>query len=308
MLLNGRTSASRQKFLCPRCRFSFVFRNNLNKKYREKKWFDDWILEGYSVRQLNLISGRSVRTLKRIIAHWLAETPPELLIPYRSFKYLVGDSTYLKHENCVYTVIDYSTGVVAAYGYGVKENYRMAKAIFSEMKAGGCLPVAITLDGNTQVIRAVREVWPNIIVQRCLYHILRQGTSWLRRFPKDPAAKELRKIVLTVMAIIDNASKEAFFDRLNDWERTYGSYVRALDGRHKVWGDLQRTRSLLWYALPDMFHYLRDAGIAPTSNKQEGLFSVAKILFRNHRGVKKENRRNYFNWYFHLKNKNIINH
>ncbi|MEK7566568.1 MAG: transposase [Patescibacteria group bacterium] len=308
MLLNGRTSASRQKFLCPCCKLSFVFRNNRNKEQREKKWFNDWILEGYSVRQLNLISGRSVRTLKRIIAHWLAEKPPNILIPYPSLQYLIGDGTYLKHENCVYTVIDYPTGLVIANSYGVKENYHMAKTMFGELKASGCLPVAITLDGNTQVIRAVREVWPNIIVQRCLYHILRQGASWLRRFPKDHAAKELRKIVLTVTAITDNSARDVFLNQLNEWEHTYGAYVQTLDSRHKIYGDLQRTRSLLWHALPDMFHYLRDAGIAPTSNKQEGLFSAAKILFRNHRGVKKENRRSYFNWYFHLKNKNIINH
>ena len=308
MLLNGRTSASRQKFLCFGCRRSFVFRNHLNKRHREKKWFDDWIVEGYSVRQLNQISGRSVRTLKRIVAYWLTQTPPRLTLPYRSFKYLVGDGTYLRHENCIYPVIDYSTGLVIDYRYCLKEGYHTAKAIFNGMKASGCNPAAITLDGNPQVIRAAREVWPTVTVQRCLYHILRQGTSWLRCFPKDQAAKELRKIILTVMAMEDETAKDVFLNRLNEWEHTYGAYVQALDGRHKVWGDLQRARSLLQHALPDMFHYLSDAKIAPTSNKQEGLFSAAKILFRNHRGVKKENRKSYFNWYFHLKNKNIINH
>lgn len=184
----------------------------------------------------------------------------------------------------------------------------MAKAIFSEMKAFSCNPIAITLDGNPQVIRAAHEVWPAIVVQRCLYHILRQGTSWLRRFPKDPAAKELRRIILTVMTITDDATKDIFLNRLEEWESVYGAYVQALDSRHKVWGDLQRARSLLKHALPDMFHYLQNNKIAMTSNKQEGLFSAAKILFRNHRGVKKENRKSYFSWYFHLKNKNIINH
>ena len=266
------------------------------------------MIEGYSVRQLNQISGRSIRTLKRIVAYWLKEIPPHLALPYRFFKYLVGDGTYLKHENCVYTVIDYPTNLVINYRYCIKEGYHMAKAIFNEMKVSGCKPVAITLDGNPQVIQAVREVWPTITVQRCLYHILRQGTSWLRRFPKDPAAKELRKIILTVMAINDDTAKNIFLERLNEWEQAYGAQVRALDGRHKVWGDLQRTRSLLRHALPDMFHYLQNSKIASTSNKQEGLFSAAKILFRNHRGVKKENRKSYFNWYFHLKNKNIINH
>ena len=265
-------------------------------------------MEGYSIRQLNQISGRSIRTLKRIVAYWLTQTSPRLALPFRSFKYLVGDGTYFKHEDCVYTVIDYPTGLVVAYRYCLKEGYYTAKAIFNEMKESGCKPIAITLDGNPQVIRAVREIWPAIMVQRCLYHILRQDTSWLRRFPKDPTAKELRKIILTVMAIEDDTAKDIFLKRLNDWDYAYGDYVRALDSRHKVWGDLQRARSLLRHALPDMFHYLHNSKIAQTSNKQEGLFSAAKILFRNHRGVKKENRKSYFNWYFNLRNKNIINH
>lgn len=260
------------------------------------------------MRQLNQISGHSIRTLKRIVADWLIQIPPKLDLPYRSFKYLVGDGTYFKHENCVYAVIDYPTGLVINYRYCFKEGYHTAKIIFNEMKGLGCKPTAITLDGNPQVIRAVREVWPAIKVQRCLYHILRQGTSWLRRFPKDPVAKELRQIILTVMTIADDTAKDAFIARLNKWEHDHGAYVRALDSRHKVWGDLQRARSLLQHALPDMFHYLHNGEIASTSNKQEGLFSAAKILFRNHRGVQKANRKNYFNWYFHLKNKKFINH
>lgn len=307
-MLNGRTSALRQKFLCRGCKRSFVYRNRLNKLYQEKTWFDKWLIESYSVRQLNQISKRSVRTLKRVIAHWLKEVPPNLALSYRSFKYLVGDGTYLKHENCIYSVIDYPTGLVIDHSYGFKEGYLTTKAIFSRMRVCGCRPVAITLDGNSQVIRAAREVWPTIIVQRCLYHILRQGAAWLRRFPKDQAAKELRQIILTVTGITDNYGKEVFLDRFHKWERTHGVYVQALDSRHKVWGDLQRARSLLRHALPDMFHYLNNRKIASTSNKQEGQFSAAKILFRNHRGVKKTNRKSYFNWYFHLKNKNIINH
>ena len=303
----GQTKYGRQRYRCKICDRTFTYRNKSNKLHREQKWFKDWIVEGYSLRQLNLIGGHSIRTLKRIVGYWITKAPPVITLPLGNVKYLVADGTYLKHENCIYTATDYLTGLVAAYRYGLKENYGMAHEIFNEIKTQGCEPIAITIDGNTQVIRALRNIWPNIIIQRCLYHILRQGTSWLRRFPKDPAAKELRQISLTVMTIENDTAKEIFLSRLNEWERAYGAYVRALDSRHKVWGDLQRARSLLRHALPDMFHYLDNPNIAPTSNMQEGIFSTAKILFRNHRGVSKKNRASYFNWYFYFKNKKIIN-
>lgn len=264
-------------------------------------------MEGYSVRQLNQISRHSQRTLKRIIACWLSKVTPVLGLPFASFKYLVADGTYLKHENCVYTVIDYTSSLVATYRYGIKESYRMAMSIFGELKSNSCEPTAITVDGNPQIIKALRETWPTIIVQRCLYHILRQGTSWLRRFPKDIAAKKLRSIFLTVMSISNHEQRLIFTKRFADWEKQYGDYVKKLDRKNKVWGDIQQARSLLVHALPDMFHYLKDPNIAKTSNKQEGLFSTVKILFRNHRGVKTENRENYFAWYFYFRNKRIIN-
>lgn len=145
-------------------------------------------------------------------------------------------------------------------------------------------------------------------MQRCLYHILRQGTSWLRRFPKDPAARALRDIILTVTTISDLTLKELFLKHFVLWEQIYGTYTQSLDGHHKVWSDLQKARSLIINALPNMFHYLDDPKIAFTSNKQEGLFSIVKILFRNHRGVKKANRENYFRWYFYFKNKKNTNY
>ena len=263
-------------------------------------------MEGYSVRQLNNISKRSVRSLKGIIAHWLEETPPEQSFTFLEFKYLVADGTYLKHEHCIYSVTDYSSGLTIRYSFGTRENYLMAYSIFAELKTSGCNPKAITIDGNTQVIRALRAVWPNILIQRCLYHILRQGTSWLRRFPKDMAAKELRGIFLSVTTIKDERAKTIFIERFFNWEKRFGIYVQSLDSKNKVWSDLRQARSLLIHALPDMFHFLNDPRIASTSNMQEGLFSAAKVLFRNHRGVSKPNRDKYFSWYFYFKNEQII--
>lgn len=260
------------------------------------------------MRQLHNIGKRSIRSLKRIIAEWLAKDPPKEPLDYPKFKYLVADGTYLKHEHCIYAVTDCLSGLTIKYDFGTRENYLMAHSIFSDLKTKGCDPKSITIDGNTLVIKALRNIWPDILIQRCLYHILRQGTSWLRRFPKDRAARELRGIFLSVASIKDERSKTIFLKRFFDWEGQFGSYVKSLDTKHKVWNDLQRARSLIIHALPDMFHFLKDQQIAPTSNSQEGVFSTAKILFRNHRGVSKKNRNKYFSWYFYFKNSKIINH
>lgn len=57
---------------------------------------------------------------------------------------------------------------------------------------------------------------------------------------------------------------------------------------------------MLINALPNMFHYLEDPGIPSTSNAIEGYFSRLKSRYRNHRGLAKRKRENYFAWYFNL--------
>jgi len=86
-------------------------------------------------------------------------------------------------------------GNVIAHTYHVRENYETAYQMFKSMMDRGLQPKAITIDGNTSVIRALNDVWPDIIVQRCIAHIQRQGLSWLRRYPRLEASKNLRKIL-----------------------------------------------------------------------------------------------------------------
>ena len=166
----------------------------------------------------------------------------------------------------------------------------------------GLQPAAITIDGNTSVIRALKTVWPDIKIQRCITHVQRQGLSWLRRYPKLEASRDLRGILLTITDVKDERGRKAFIKDFLRWEKRYGRFVLSLPSRDKVYGDLQRTRSLILHALPNMFHHLDDQCIAATTNKLEGYFSRLKEIYRKHRGLSKKHRQNYFAWYIYFKN------
>lgn len=199
-------------------------------------------------------------------------------------------------------VMDNATSRGIGHRYHYRENYASSHDLFVQLKARGLEPSAITIDGNINVIRALKAVWPGITLQRCMAHIQRQGLAWLRRYPKLEASKQLRSILLGIADIRDEQGKQAFIHDFNDWEKRYSSFVKALPSKDKVYGDLQRARSLIVHALPDMFHYLDDSNIAATTNKLEGYFSRLKELYRRHRGLSKQHRQNYFAWYIHLKN------
>lgn len=199
-------------------------------------------------------------------------------------------------------VIDNLSNQAMTSRYCVRENYATAHSVFKELSDKQINPKAITTDGNTSVIRAIRKIWPDIIIQRCLVHIQRQGLSWLRRYPKSRAARDLRLLLLTVTKIRNHKQKQTFINDFNNWEKRYSKFVLSLPSSDKVFSDLQRTRSLIIHALPNMFHYLEDSSIAPTTNKIEGYFSRLKELYRRHRGLSKKHREKYFQWYIYFKN------
>jgi hypothetical protein len=188
------------------------------------------------------------------------------------------------------------------YYYQVRENYENAYKLFSEAKNNGVNPISITVDGNTSVIRAIKTVWPNVIIQRCLTHVQRQGLSWLRRYPKLEASKKLRIVYLKIFNIENHLQQTEFLITFLNWEKQFGKFVESLPFSHKVYGDLQRARSLLINAWPDMFHYLHDSNIPPTTNKIEGYFSILKGRYKQHRGLSKINRPKYLAWYVYFKN------
>jgi len=195
-----------------------------------------------------------------------------------------------------------ANGRIITNRYLKRENYFAAFELFKELADNGIKPIAITIDGNTSVIRALKDVCPNIVIQRCIVHIQRQGLSWLRMRPKLEPSIQLRKILLAVTNINNYPEKHKFISDFQKWERKFGNAVSRLDCNHKVFSDLQRTRSLVIHALPDMFHYLDDPNIAKSTNKLEGYFSRLKKLYRQHSGLSKDNRNNYFGWYIHFKN------
>ncbi|MFA5105228.1 MAG: hypothetical protein WC527_08675 [Candidatus Margulisiibacteriota bacterium] len=162
------------------------------------------------------------------------------------------------------------------------------------------------MDGELSVMRAVREVWPEIKIQRCLYHIQREGLRWLRTFPKTQAGCELRAILSTLASIKSFKDRDFFFELYYRWLTTHQASVHALPNDSVATKDLKRTMALLKNVLPDMFHYLKDPNVHHTTNALEGFYSRLKSNYQRHRGLSKQHRLSYLNWYCHLQNNNTF--
>lgn len=217
-------------------------------------------------------------------------------------KYLAFDGTYFHKNGCLIVLFDIITKKYIYYEYVRKENYLSVLAMCQTLKANGLNSHSITVDGHPQVIRAFKEIWPDILIQRCLFHIRLQGQMWLRKYPRTEAGKALRKVLSELMNVKNNDSQNVWINKYFDWHEKYYKEILSLAKTSIAATDLRRTMSLINNALPDMFHFIKDQKIASTTNLLESYFSRLKHNYRSHRGLKEQNKIAYLKWFCYFKN------
>jgi transposase-like protein len=298
----GKTKQSKQRFRCLNCLKTYIWHRRRQKASNEQIWFHWWVKEGLSLRQISRISKHGRKKLKRIKAEWLNQDTPALYKDYSKVKYLIFDGTYFTRKNTLLLFMNEADGKAISCCYVDSEDYENTYKMASELKRFGVRPKSVTLDGLKCVIAAVKDVWPEIIIQRCLYHIEHQGTMWLRSHPKTQAGRDLKEIFAGVTRISDNQGKELFTQRFNEFLGKHKEYIRSLSYKEVGYKDLKKAVTLIINANADMWHYLEDAKIPKTTNKLEGYFSQLKKDYGNHRGLAKHNRDSYLKWYCYYKN------
>lgn len=243
-------------------------------------------------------SSHSQAKLYRIIDFWLAQSQPDIKENLSQYRYLLFDGTFIHRPISLVALMDARTNTVICGKYGVKENSeQQVTAFFNNLKAKGLNPISCTVDGNPQVIKVLRKLWPDIVIQRCLVHIQRQGLMWCRVNPRQTYARKLRELFVKVTCIRSKEKRDSFLELISDWEKEYGRYLKTQPERGKVFSDIKRARSILLKALPDMFHYLDNPNTSFSTNSLEGYFSRLKGHYRQHRGLSKMKLDNYFSWY-----------
>jgi len=260
-------------------------------------WFQKWLFEGYSVKQLEQLSGHSVSSLRRIVHYWLAHPPQQQFVLTEARSLIFDGSFTYKRAAPVVAVLDGATGNLLACKYGVNENSQPAlRHFFRRLKEQGLKPISCTVDGNLHVMRIVQEVWPQVLIQRCRVHVQRQGLMWCRLHPKTTMGRQLRELFLDVLEIQSVAAQHDWLERFAVWNRRFGE---QLQGPVQGWvmSDLKRARSMLLKAIPNLFHYVKYPTIPASTNRVEGFFSTLKRAYKRHTGLALHQRENFILWY-----------
>lgn len=251
------------------------------------------------------ISGHSHSKLKRIKDYWFNHLPKEQT-DFHQYKYIIYDGTYFHKDGCLISLMDAETQDILSNIYEHKEGYKSTYPWFKKLKEQGLYPRFIVMDGEQSVMRAIRHIWPKTRIQRCLWHIQREGMRWLRTYPKTEAGRDLRRLLRTLCAIGSIKERNIFVNNYKKWVTKYKDFVKSLPSTNIAFKDLKRTMVLINNALPDMFYYLKEPNIPSTTNTLESFYSRLKADYNKHRGLTKDHRIHYLKWYCYLKNSNTF--
>jgi len=220
---------------------------------------------------------------------------------------MVYDATYFHKDGGVLNLMDAQNQKIIAHLYVKEESFKEAYPWFNSLCQQGLNPCFITTDGESSILRAMRLVWPNVKLQRCLYHIQHEGMRWLRTYPKTEAGKVLRELLSRLSRIKTLGEKDNFISEYEAWLNRYQDLIKSLPITTVASKDLRRTMVLIKNALPDMFHYLEDKHVHATTNALEGFHSRLKADYQRHRGLTKKHRIQFIHWYYYFKNLTITN-
>ncbi len=294
----GKDARGKVRFRCKFCNVSKTRkRSDLSQKY-QFELFHKWLLGKQSLSEISQEYGVTIRTLNNWFApFWnLEPTPKQTNI---ADKILIIDGKYVEQNACV--LLAACSKKVASWHFSQRENYSSWLTFLSSFKQ---IPFAVVCDGQKGMIKAIKQRFPGVIIQRCQFHVIQYCTIKLTKNPESDVAQKLRFLVLQVSQIKTKEHLKSWLTDYKYWyttnkdfikEKTFQTENLTPTGRpkwHYTHGRLHAAHSHLKNSLPYLFRYLQHPEIPNTTNFVEGgINSLMQEKLRFHRGLSLSKRR-----------------
>ena len=132
----------------------------------------------------------SQSSLQRLFNRYL-DAAPAVTIRSKSKVHLLIDGTYFTNGLCLVLYYDHDIRYVQLYRETDRERYTEIREDLANLQKLGVEVYSITCDGHKAILKAIRKIFPDAIVQRCLVHIKRQVRNYLSGNPQTTIAKQL---------------------------------------------------------------------------------------------------------------------
>ena len=297
----------KQRYFCKQCNFSFILLRHDVKNKNEFIWFKKWIIERQVYKYLVRDSGYSQSKIQRIFNQYL-NSAPVVEIRSKTRVHLLIDGSYFPNGLCLILYYDHNLRYVQLYRETNQEKYTEIKEDLQNLKKLGVDVYSVTCDGHKSILKSIKKVFPNAIIQRCLVHIKRQVRNYLSSKPKLEQSASLLKLSNQITSIKSIEDSNIWLGAFFNWYKINHEFINQKtqsQNTGRFWythKNLHAAFSLLENAIPNMFNYLDDEQIPNTTNRIENYFTHLKDKLRIHRGLRFEAKKNFIKWYLYMKN------
>lgn len=298
---------NRQRYKCKNCGILFTSKNKGVSESNRFIWFKKWVIGRRTIEQLVTEIGCSERTIRRLFYGYLSHPPKLSIYPSQKVNLLI-DGTYFSNGICLVLYRDATIKFTQLYRFSDGEHYVEIKEDLENLIQLGVQIESVTCDGHKSMLKAIKEVLPEVTLQRCLVHIQRDCRIWLTKNPKSSAGYQLKQITSEMHLIETQNQANLWLLKLDHWHEIYKDYINQKSynndtGRywytHKM---VRRSFMTIKRALPNMFHYLDNPKIPKSTNSIESFFGHMKGHLNIHRGLSYKHRKQYLMWYLYFKN------
>lgn len=298
----GTTTSGRLRFRCPQCRRSASVQRPDNRARRDQADFVGWLIQRQLQTTLARQRGIGVRALRaRFRFHW---TPlPPMPSPCAG---LIVDATHIASGQVVALIARDDEGRVT-WAFASREDFVGWYRLLARFEVP---PRWVVCDGHRDLLRVLRQIWPDVLIQRCVIHVMRQVRAHLSWHPKTDAGQRLLRLVLDLRNVKTRRQRRRWLRAWHRWLRQHDALLKErlrhpTDPRRWRYTHrkLRAARWLLHNALPNLFSYVRQPQIPRTTNLIEGgINSRLKDLLRHHRGLRPHQKITLTAHYLHHRN------
>lgn len=299
MVKNGRTGSGKRRWRCLACGSSQTLRYDSAAQRLEE--FLGWLLSKGT--QLDMPGqGRTFR--RRTAEFWRVWPMPDATGEVHRVIYV--DGIHLARDLVV--LIATADEHVLAWYMAQSETSRAWEALLAPIPA----PSVVVSDGGTGFAKAVRRIWPETRVQRCVFHAFSQVKRYTTSRPRLQAGIELYGLAKDLMHLKTLHQADLWVERYLQWCEFWADFLEEKswqDGRREYTHmRLRKARASLSRLVSQgtLFTYLdpeltKEGPLPSTNNRIEGgVNAQLRALLRNHRGMSLMRRVKAVFWWCYL--------
>jgi hypothetical protein len=300
MVKAGKNGTGKQRYKCNNCGTRTVMKNEDKTRQNGLKLFVKWLIDSTKViDKVDMSRSTFYRKTK-----WCWDVIPKIKSEGIPSDFIFVDATYINKNLCLLIVRNerHVLGFRWAKSETFEDYYELLRTIEE--------PSFVICDGHRSITKAIKRLWKNVGIQRCLVHIAHDCERKLGKRSPCEINHLFRKHINKITTIDTVRKSNNWLNKFQELYEIHQDFIQEV--RPTI--DIETGEVLSWYKahpkLNNVCNMIRklqknnslflfiENGIPNNSNYLEGgINSPFKNLLRCHRGLKLEPQKRMFEWY-----------